>query len=315
MSNKITPKVSLEPNETAYHGILHISDIQHEDGSPGKVRKTLEIAFKTPAEIANSDITMTSDPWADLAFDVTSTQAPLMALTHKGRSTTAQRLPSSIIYSIYPHKSRIRLSTPHEPLVVLVRTCIHKYSKPQIDIPTTPPHPSQRLSRESTAYSTGHTPIASVGRYSTQSAIGPRTLTVDSALTNSQYSGYQPPISQSRREVTRAPLSPSPRTSSCSHATLMLRGCRPPCVLTTPWRSTTAERIIPIHDVPVLPGSEQRKSLNPASVRIGTVVARWERRVYLHVPDVKLPILCAPAMASCWREAGSARRARKRVFS
>lgn len=126
MSNKITSTVFLEPNATAYYGILHISNIQNEDGSGVLVRGT-----------------------------------------HKGRFMDAQRLPSSIIYSIYPHKCRIRLHIPHEPILVLERICIHKCPSPQIDIPTPPSHTSQRLSRESTAYSTGHIPIASVVRYPT----------------------------------------------------------------------------------------------------------------------------------------------------
>jgi hypothetical protein len=52
--------------------------------------------------------------------------------------------------------------------------------------------------------STGHVPMALVGRNSSQSDNFPRALIVDSALTNSQYySGYQPLNSQSISAVSR----------------------------------------------------------------------------------------------------------------
>ncbi|KFZ02797.1 hypothetical protein V502_11513 [Pseudogymnoascus sp. VKM F-4520 (FW-2644)] len=73
MSGKITSKVSLDPNATQYYGILHIS-IQNEDGTGVLVRGTLTITLKSPAEIAPTDITVSSSPWQEFRPAVTNTQ-------------------------------------------------------------------------------------------------------------------------------------------------------------------------------------------------------------------------------------------------
>jgi hypothetical protein len=67
MTDKITFKAFVAPGATPYYGILKISDIQHADGSPIKVQKTLNIAFKTPVAVnGNQDLNLRLDPWVEI---------------------------------------------------------------------------------------------------------------------------------------------------------------------------------------------------------------------------------------------------------
>ncbi|KFZ19614.1 hypothetical protein V501_00615 [Pseudogymnoascus sp. VKM F-4519 (FW-2642)] len=76
MSDKIIFEVKVEGNDVPCYGIIHISNIRHEDGSPVKIQNTLDIAFKSPAEVTSGrDFNVKSDPLIDFtAVPITSTE-------------------------------------------------------------------------------------------------------------------------------------------------------------------------------------------------------------------------------------------------
>lgn len=74
MSDKIIFKISVNQDASAYYGELNITSIRHEDGSPLKVRNTLDIAFKSPAQISTTDFRAKSSPWIDFTPAITNTQ-------------------------------------------------------------------------------------------------------------------------------------------------------------------------------------------------------------------------------------------------
>jgi hypothetical protein len=76
MSDKITFKVSLAPGASPFHGVLKITDVRHEDGSPIKIQKTLDITLKSPVKmVPRRDFDAVNlDPWLEIRTTATNTE-------------------------------------------------------------------------------------------------------------------------------------------------------------------------------------------------------------------------------------------------